>query len=61
MAEDSQFAQATQAFSFQDFLERMKEPAAADLVRYIKTYDGWCIIQRLQHPLQVYQDDRGSP
>ncbi len=39
MAEDSQFAQATQQFSFQDFLERMKEPAAADLVRYIKTYD----------------------
>lgn len=38
MADDTQLAQATQPFSFHDFLERMKEPQAADLVRKIKNF-----------------------
>ena len=36
MADDSQLAEATQALSFAEFLERMKEPQAANLVRSIK-------------------------
>ncbi|KAL0040776.1 hypothetical protein WJX79_005242 [Trebouxia sp. C0005] len=43
MADDSQLAEATQALSFAEFLERMKEPQAANLVRsiknFIKTFD----------------------
>ncbi len=38
MADDTQLAEATQPLSFAEFLERMKEPAAADLVRSIKKY-----------------------
>ena len=36
MADDSQLAQATQPLSFSEFLERMKDPQAANLVRLIK-------------------------
>ncbi len=36
MADDSQLAEATQALSFAEFLERMKDPQAANLVRSIK-------------------------
>ncbi len=36
MADESGLAEATQPFAFQDFLERMKDPAAADLVKSIK-------------------------
>ena len=39
MADDTQLAEATQPLSFAEFLERMKEPAAADLVRSIKKCD----------------------
>ena len=39
MADDNQLAEATQPLSFAEFLERMKEPAAADLVRSIKKCD----------------------
>ncbi|KAK9823919.1 hypothetical protein WJX72_006354 [[Myrmecia] bisecta] len=43
MADDNQLAEATQPLSFAEFLERMKEPSAADLVRaiknFIKTFD----------------------
>ncbi|DBB04146.1 hypothetical protein WJX77_002566 [Trebouxia sp. C0004] len=43
MADDSQLAEATQALSFAEFLERMKDPQAANLVRsiknFIKTFD----------------------
>lgn len=38
MADDSQLAEATQALSFAEFLERMKDPQAANLVKLIKTY-----------------------
>ncbi|BDA40541.1 probable vacuolar protein sorting-associated protein 9A at N-terminal half [Coccomyxa sp. Obi] len=38
MADDTQLAEATQPLSFAEFLERMKEPAAADLVRSIKNF-----------------------
>lgn len=38
MADDSQLAEATQALSFAEFLERMKDPQAANLVRSIKKY-----------------------
>lgn len=37
MADDSQLAEATQALSFAEFLERMKDPQAANLVKLIKT------------------------
>ena len=43
MADDSQLAEATQALSFAEFLERMKDPQAANLVRSIKK----CVICRL--------------
>ena len=36
MADETGLAEATQPFAFQDFLERMKDPAAADLVKSIK-------------------------
>ncbi len=36
MADDGSLAQATQPLSFSEFLEKMKEPAAAFLVRSIK-------------------------
>ena len=36
MADDTLFAEQTAPLSFAEFLERMKEPAAADLVRSIK-------------------------
>lgn len=36
MAEDAAFAEGTATLSFSEFLEKMKEPAAADLVRSIK-------------------------
>ena len=36
MADDSQLAEATQALSFAEFLERMKDPQAANLVRSIR-------------------------
>lgn len=36
MTDDSQLAEATQALSFAEFLERMKDPQAANLVRSIK-------------------------
>ncbi len=36
MTDDGSLAQATQPLSFSEFLEKMKEPAAADLVRSIK-------------------------
>jgi hypothetical protein len=36
MTDDGSLAEATQPLSFSEFLERMKEPAAADLVRNIK-------------------------
>lgn len=36
MADDLQLAEATQPLSFAEFLERMKDPSAADLVRMIK-------------------------
>ena len=38
MADDTQLAEATQALSFAEFLERMKDPQAANLVRSIKKY-----------------------
>ena len=38
MADDNQLAEATQALSFAEFLERMKDPQAANLVRSIKKY-----------------------
>lgn len=43
MADDSQLAEATQALSFAEFLERMKDPQAANLVRSIKK----CVTCRL--------------
>ena len=43
MADDSQLAEATQALSFAEFLERMKDPQAANLVRSIKK----CVFHRL--------------
>lgn len=36
MADDGAFTEATAPLSFAEFLERMKDPAAADLVRSIK-------------------------
>ncbi len=36
MADDMSLAEATQPLSFAEFLERMKNPAASDLVRHIK-------------------------
>ena len=42
MADDSQLAEATQALSFAEFLERMKDPQAANLVRSIKK----CVFNR---------------
>ena len=39
MADDNQLAEATQALSFAEFLERMKDPQAANLVRSIKRCD----------------------
>ena len=36
MADDKELADATAPLSFAEFLERMKDPAAADLVRSIK-------------------------
>lgn len=44
MADDSQLAEATQALSFAEFLERMKDPQAANLVRSIKK----CVTCRLR-------------
>ncbi|KAK9833087.1 hypothetical protein WJX74_006750 [Apatococcus lobatus] len=38
MADETGLAEATQPFAFQDFLERMKDPAAADLVKSIKSF-----------------------
>ena len=50
MADDSQLAEATQALSFAEFLERMKDPQAANLVRSIKKYVvyhlGLCLVGR---------------
>ena len=43
MADDSQLAEATQALSFAEFLERMKDPQAANLVRSIKK----CVVHHL--------------
>ena len=43
MADDSQLAEATQALSFAEFLERMKDPQAANLVRSIKK----CVVNHL--------------
>jgi hypothetical protein len=43
MADDSQLAEATQALSFAEFLERMKDPQAANLVRSIKK----CVVSHL--------------
>ena len=39
MADDSMLAEATRPLSFALFLEKMKEPAAQDLVRTIKECD----------------------
>lgn len=36
MADDLQLAEATQPLSFAEFLERMKDPRAGDLVKSIK-------------------------
>lgn len=36
MADDLQLAEATQPLSFAEFLDRMKDPRAADLVKSIK-------------------------
>ena len=36
MADDRELAEATAPLSFAEFLDRMKDPAAADLVRSIK-------------------------
>jgi hypothetical protein len=36
MADDRELLNATQPLSFAEFLDRMKDPAAADLVRNIK-------------------------
>jgi hypothetical protein len=36
MADDRELAEATASLSFAEFLDRMKDPAAADLVRSIK-------------------------
>ena len=44
MADDSQLAEATQALSFAEFLERMKDPQAANLVRSIKK----CVFHRFR-------------
>ena len=38
MADDNQLAEATQALSFAEFLERMKDPQAVNLVRTIRKY-----------------------
>lgn len=38
MADDKELAEATAPLSFAEFLDRMKDPAAADLVRSIKKY-----------------------
>ncbi len=40
MADPEALEEASKALSFAEFLERMKEPAAADLVRSIKRWDG---------------------
>lgn len=46
MADDHQLAEATQALSFAEFLERMKDPQAANLVKLIKTYASLQICHR---------------
>ena len=50
MADETGLAEATQPFAFQDFLERMKDPAAADLVKSIKRWelDRNCSAQDMQ-------------
>jgi hypothetical protein len=53
MADDTQLAEATQPLSFAEFLERMKEPAAADLVRSIKKCDA-CL-----HQMHLQLSSRG--
>lgn len=45
MADDSALAEATRPLSFALFLEKMKEPAAQDLVRTIKE----CVPTARQH------------
>lgn len=47
MADPEALEEASKALSFAEFLERMKEPAAADLVRSIKRR-GLCICAAVQ-------------
>lgn len=51
MADDRELAEATAPLSFAEFLDRMKDPAAADLVRSIKK---WVLLHSvvvyLRHP-----------
>ena len=53
MADDNALSDATQPLSFAEFLEKMKDPAAADLVRTIKQ----CVV----HDVQDVQDGGPAP